>query len=489
MAVTKLMNIKSSPRGAGRHLYNSIRYIINPEKTKDGLLVGGNAGTEANEIYNTMQNTKRDWNKTDGRQGYHFVLSWKPGEVEPEKAFELIREFCQEYLGDHYDYVFSVHDDQEHVHGHIVFNSVSRTTGYKYRYEKGDWEKYIQPITDKICERHGLSRLEYDRENKTGKSYAEHYAEKEGKYTWKKIIQADIDYIVSCSDSWTDFLSQMQQIGYTFPRQGVKKGIGEYITFCAPGGHRRRSDSLGPGYSVSDIKKRIAGRQPGEPEPTSYSYLRSPRMKSWKMNSYSLIKTNRITSWQSRYVKKYVRVCRYISWNNPYAVRGAEVRKNLLQIERLREDCHYLLKNNIRSEKELEQREEELKREERYLKSRRSELELANEDETVREYLELKDKLSKVKDSEDDSFEVIQDRMEELEEKLPQGIGDLLKGSDEADHRLDEVRAEKRILRHIRKSIVEPELKISKMTGRKNVREKYLQRTKKAGGEKTWRRR
>lgn len=223
MAVTKLMNIKSCPHGAGRHLYNSIRYIINPEKTKDGLYVGGNAGSDAAEIYNVMIDTKRDWDKTDGRQGYHFVLSWKPGEVNAEEAFQLIKEFCEEYMGDNYDYVFSVHDDQDHIHGHIVFNSVNRNNGYKYRYEKGDWEKYIQPITDKICEKYGLSSLEYEKGKRKGKSYAEHFAEKEGRYTWKKIIQSDIDYMISCSDSWKDFLDQMRQIGYSFPRSGVKK--------------------------------------------------------------------------------------------------------------------------------------------------------------------------------------------------------------------------------------------------------------------------
>ena len=78
MAVTKLMNIKSSPHGAGRHLYNSIRYIINPDKTEGGLYVGGNSGDTADDIYRVMINTKDDWDKRDGRQGYHFVLSWKP---------------------------------------------------------------------------------------------------------------------------------------------------------------------------------------------------------------------------------------------------------------------------------------------------------------------------------------------------------------------------------------------------------------------------
>lgn len=313
MAVTKLMNIKSSPRGRGRHLYNSIRYIINPEKTKDGLLVGGNAGNEADEIYNVMIGTKRDWDKSDGRQGYHFVLSWKPGEIDEDRAYELVKEFCEEYLGEAYDYVFSIHDDHDHVHGHIVFNSVSRTTGYKYRYEKGDWEKYIQPVTDRICERHGLSRLEYEKEKRVGKSYAEHYAEKKGRYTWKKIIRSDIDYMISCSESWQDFLSQMKQIGYTFPRTGVKKDIGEYITFCAPGGHRRRSDSLGIGYTVSDIKKRLTGEMTLEKILSKYSRIVSPEIKRYSMGNFTK-QTQYLSPYQSKYVSRYLQPRTYYSW-------------------------------------------------------------------------------------------------------------------------------------------------------------------------------
>lgn len=468
MAVTKLMNIKSTPHGAGRHLYNSIRYILNPDKTKDGLLVGGNSGNEAREVFDTMMNTKREWDKLDGRQGYHFVLSWKPGEADPEKAYQVIQEFCDKYLGDHYDYVFSVHDDQEHIHGHIVFNSVSRTTGYKYRYEKGDWEKYIQPVTDEICARHGLSKLEYDKGQTIGKSYAEHYAEKEGRYTWKKIIQADIDYMVSCSESWQDFLDQMKQIGYTFPRSGVKRGIGEYITFCAPGGHKRRSDSLGSGYSVAEIKARIAKNMPGKQKESKKSYLSSPWVKSWRMDFYKM--KNAMTPYHAKYVKRYLRVSIYASRNNPYAVGWSEVRKDLLQIDRLKQDCRYLLSHSICSEQELDQRADKLKKEEKYLKERRSEMDLVCEDEAVIQYLELEKKLSDIKKPDDDSFEEVQDQIEAIEKALPHGTKQLILESHKAEGRLNEIRTEKKIIRHIRKNITQPELKVSKMIKKKTAK-------------------
>ena len=169
MAITKLMNIGTAKKGGSAHLYNAIRYIMNPEKTNGGMLLGGNSGNAPAEVYGVMLQTKKDWEKPGGRQGYHFVLSWRPGEADRQEAYEVIREFCEEYLGDNYDYVFAVHDDKEHMHGHVIFNSVNRVDGYKYRYERGDWEKHIQPVTDRICERHGLKKLEYDRGERKGK--------------------------------------------------------------------------------------------------------------------------------------------------------------------------------------------------------------------------------------------------------------------------------------------------------------------------------
>ena len=176
----------------------------------------------------------------------------------------MIEAFCEQYLGENYDYVFgAVHTDQEHVHGHIIFNSVNRITGYKYRYQKGDWEKEIQPITDRICEEHGLAKLMYDKQQKIGKSYAEYQAEKEGRYTLKKIIQSDVDYMISCSDSWQDFLNQMEMLGYEFRMGYSNKLEREYMTCTVPGRWTAKRLSIGSGIpdpeSPADSSKRPDG--------------------------------------------------------------------------------------------------------------------------------------------------------------------------------------------------------------------------------------
>lgn len=117
------MNIKQGKMGGGKHLSNSIRYIMNPKKTEDGKWIGGNAGVTSDEVYQMMMDTKMDWDKLEGRQGYHFVISFKPGEATEEIAYQVLKEFCEEYLGDNYDYVFSIHNDHDHMHGHMLAHS------------------------------------------------------------------------------------------------------------------------------------------------------------------------------------------------------------------------------------------------------------------------------------------------------------------------------------------------------------------------------
>lgn len=137
--------------------------------------------------------TKAAFDKFDGRQAYHYVISFNPEEnVSAQLCYYIISDFVEEYLNNEHDVVFAVHTDKEHMHGHIIFNSVNAVTGKKYRYEEGDWERYIQPITDRIAEKYGLSRLEFVRE--------------EEPRDWKQIMSEDIAVCIRKSDSYEEFL-------------------------------------------------------------------------------------------------------------------------------------------------------------------------------------------------------------------------------------------------------------------------------------------
>lgn len=145
----------------GKHLRAALAYITVPEKTQQGRLVAGiNCVPEF--AFEQMKETKRKYGKLDKRQGYHLVLSFKENEVTPDTAMELTSRFVKEYLGSEYEAVYAVHDNTRHIHAHIVFNSVSFLTGKKYRYEKGDWAREIQPITNRLCQEYGLSTIEIE---------------------------------------------------------------------------------------------------------------------------------------------------------------------------------------------------------------------------------------------------------------------------------------------------------------------------------------
>lgn len=378
MAITRIINIgESKAQGSpsvtsgGTHLKNSLEYILNPEKTKEGLLTGSNISTDPLEAYHTMIDTKREWNeilgirdddakksKLLGRQGYHMVISWSPDEhVDAQTAYKVLQDFCREYLGDEYEYAFAVHTDQDHMHGHIVFNSVNRETGYKYRYEKGDWKKYMQPLTDRICEKYGLEKLVYD-ERRKGKSYAEYAAEKNDRMTNTRIIQNDIDYAVSHAASFDEYLSIMKNFGYEL-RAGQSKKYGEYMTYHMPGAKNARSDrnlrrrdyKLGRGYRIADIKERIRLK-----DITVFEHPQTPRLKSAKLDAGIVKKT-----YMNRYQVRYVRRMHYASGTfyalkNPYRVDQRQVRQDMLRIERLARECRYLMKLNLGSMEAVKKR-------------------------------------------------------------------------------------------------------------------------------------
>ena len=151
MAISKLMHMKETAGNPSRLLKRAIEYIMNPEKTNDQKYVKVNQALHVDEInseqiYERMLYTKRIFGKEWGRQGYHFIISFADQDhIIPEEAVQIIDEIQREYLKDAYECVSAVHDNTEHLHGHLIFNSIDCVKGMKYHYKKGDWEKDILP--------------------------------------------------------------------------------------------------------------------------------------------------------------------------------------------------------------------------------------------------------------------------------------------------------------------------------------------------------
>ena len=169
MAVTRLLRIKETPgSNPAAHLKKNLFYICRPDKTADGLYIGGNAGVSPEIIYDTMKQNKRLWGKESNlagncTQGFHYMLSFPPDcGISEETACQVAQEFCAALLGERYFYAFAVHNDRSHIHTHITFDSVSKEDGAIFHSPKKDWERRIQPITDQLCRKYGLPTLQYD---------------------------------------------------------------------------------------------------------------------------------------------------------------------------------------------------------------------------------------------------------------------------------------------------------------------------------------
>lgn len=354
MALTKLMHMKQTKgKNPSRHLRNGLAYILKDEKTEHGRWVGGNAGTTPEEAYHTMLEIKDEFGKKHGRQGYHFVISFKE-DAPPEVVYKVMQDFCQDYLGDAYDYVFSVHTDSTHIHAHVIFNSVSRTTGLKYHYNNGDWAKEIQPVTDKVCKKYGFEKFTFDGDESA--DYGTWKRKQDGKRNWEDIVKDDIDRCVDGSKNMQEFYEKMILCGYLL-RQGKSRENKVYFSVTPKGGTKAiRNSRLGKGYTVSDIQKRISVKEnPFSNDKAAYvPYLKSTKTYAAK----PLPSAGQTMFYPSQYQNFFIR--KYCKNTILYQYQNTRNYEDIKETEKLSRNCRFLLRNHIRSQEQLAERKERL---------------------------------------------------------------------------------------------------------------------------------
>ena len=341
MAISKILNMKDcGGHFHGKHLKRSLDYVMNPEKTQDGRLVGA-INCQVDSAFEQMKATKRKFGKVDKRQGYHIILSFKEDEVNPDTAFEITRRFVEEYLGKSYEAVYVVHDNTAHVHSHIVFNSVSFVDGKKYRYEKGDWAKYIQPITNKLCQEYGLSIIDVDdgSKEKEHESYKDWSEYREGSFVWADMIKRDLDSCILQAGNYEQFLELLSDKGYE-----VKQG--KYLAVKPQGMTRfRRCKTLGDMYSDEVIRERI--------EKEDISFYREqqkevqPVLCKCKVRRYRRAKMSGL---QKRYYAKLYRIGKLKK--KPYS-QVWKYKDDIRKMHKLQEQYLFLVRHKIESAEEL----------------------------------------------------------------------------------------------------------------------------------------
>lgn len=248
MAVTKIKAIRGT-------LSKAIAYILNPEKTDEKLLVssyGCASETAAREFEWTRKIAEQKGMNPVRIIARHVIQSFEIGEVTPELAHEIGKQFADEILGGKYEYVLTTHIDKDHVHNHLIFNAVDFVDYHAYKSYKRIYYD-MREISDRLCKENGLSVIPPS-QNK-GMGYKEYTEAKRGT-SWKQKLKQTIDRLVITAKDYDDFLRLMQEAGYEIK-------TGKYISFRADGQERfTRSKTIGENYTEERIKERIAGRTP-----------------------------------------------------------------------------------------------------------------------------------------------------------------------------------------------------------------------------------
>ena len=248
MAVTKIKAIRGT-------LSKAIAYILNPEKTDEKLLVssyGCASETAAREFEWTRKIAEQKGMNPVRIIARHVIQSFEIGEVTPELAHEIGKQFADEILGGKYEYVLTTHIDKDHVHNHLIFNAVDFVDYHAYKSYKRIYYD-MREVSDRLCKENGLSVIPPS-QNK-GMGYKEYTEAKHGT-SWKQKLKQTIDRLVITAKDYDDFLRLMQEAGYEIK-------TGKYISFRAKGQERfTRSKTIGENYTEERIKERIAGRTP-----------------------------------------------------------------------------------------------------------------------------------------------------------------------------------------------------------------------------------
>ena len=329
MAITKILNIQESEgRNPASHLKNALEYIQNLDKTEKCVLVGG-INCLPDTAFEQMEETKNIFHKTGKRQGYHVIISFSPEEkVTAEQAMYVLEHFSNDVLGDDYEAVYSVHTDREHMHGHLIWNSVSMTTGKKYNSPKGNWKNHLQPITNKYCDELGLSIMpaEYSR---NPKNISRDKWEKE--MSMKEIILRDARMCAYATGNVEHFKYLMKRLGYVFKKDA-------WMEVQAPGfRYYHKLAKLDEMFSEETLRHHVD--MPWMAKPYFYS------------SDIRGLHRAKLSPFQKKYYAKLYRL--RIVEQKRFVVGGAKYTEDLKRFHQLQDEYLLLVNNDIKSVVEL----------------------------------------------------------------------------------------------------------------------------------------
>lgn len=329
MAITKILNIQESEdRNPASHLKNALEYIQNPDKTEECVLVGG-INCLPDTAFEQMEETKNIFHKTGKRQGYHVIISFSTEEkVTAEQAMYVLEHFAKDVLGNDYEAVYAVHTDREHMHGHLIWNSVSMTTGKKYNSPKGNWKNHLQPITNKYCDELGLSIMpaEYSR---NAKNISRDKWEKE--MSMKDIILRDAKMCAYAAGNVERFKYLMKRLGYVFKKDA-------WMEVQAPGfRYYHKLAKMDEMFSEDMLRHHVD--MPWMAKPYFYS------------SDIRRLHRAKLSPYQKKFYAKLYRL--RVVEQKRFVVGGAKYAEDLKRFHQLQDEYLLLVNNDIKSIVEL----------------------------------------------------------------------------------------------------------------------------------------
>lgn len=360
-----------------RRLDRAVKYVMNKEKTtavslQDALDYAANRDKTEKSCFESsyactletafadMRQTKEQWHKSGGVQGYHLVQSFAAGEVTPELAHQIAKELADRVLGGRYEYVIGTHLNTDHIHSHIVWNSVSCVDGKKYRSNYKSYVTEIRAVSDKLCREYKLSVIGTETSHHVAKPYAEWLAEKNGQPTWRTAIRQDVDDAIQQSLTWRQFLNALERKGYEV-RMGRK-----YPVLRPPGKERFvRFKTLGKRYTPEAIQTRILYPQSYHPYVENPRTIKHGRLHSGKKPHRKL---TGLRALYYRYLYELGALPRKPS-RPSYAVR-----QDAYKLDQRIRQMEFLSKHNIDTLEQLETHRQALQTEIRQLLTKRKQL-------------------------------------------------------------------------------------------------------------------
>ncbi len=329
MAVTKILARK------GR-LDVGVSYVLNGDKTQERVLTA-HLNCDPGRECRQMLDTKQDYGKMDGVQYYHMIQSFKPGEITPELALEIATAFAQEHLPG-FETVIGVHVDRQHIHAHILFNSVNADTGQKYHSNAQSYYQQIRATSDRLCREHGLSVI-MEGGPSQAVSYIEWLRQSKGQPTFRTMLETDLRTAIQDANDLGHFFLLMEHMGWEISH-GNRLGfrLRGQDRFTIPG---RKNPLFTEEGIMAAIQGNLAAIESGKRPATVYHAPYRPFKQHPKYTGFMALYVHYL------YILGKIEKQQYPPRMTP------QLKKEVMRFERCREQLAFLRENDISTQADM----------------------------------------------------------------------------------------------------------------------------------------